>query len=239
MTKMVTIIGRGRSGTRAISETLSRSGVYMGRQLNNSGDLVPPYELYAACRIMSAYVRYIRGARWDFSRLQGMAIDQTFTTHVKTYLADVLESEAPLKGWKLPETTLIYPWIIRMFPDAKYIYWIRDPRDCILRKHLTDRLCLFSIPSENVKNTRLRRAISWKYQADIVKYTPRPKHFLTVRFEDFVLNQDVTIAKIESFLGFSLTKIPINPEAVGRWKLDQDQTDFEFLHGRMEEHGYL
>jgi hypothetical protein len=48
---MVTIIGRGHSGTRAISHTLSASGVYMGEPLNNSGDLIPPQDMYDACRI--------------------------------------------------------------------------------------------------------------------------------------------------------------------------------------------
>jgi hypothetical protein len=39
---MVTVIGRGHSGTRAMSHTLSASGVYMGATLNRSGDLIPP-----------------------------------------------------------------------------------------------------------------------------------------------------------------------------------------------------
>ena len=40
----VTIIGRGHSGTRAISHTLYASGVFMGANLNRSGDLVPPQD---------------------------------------------------------------------------------------------------------------------------------------------------------------------------------------------------
>ena len=39
---MVTVIGRGHGGTRAISHTLSESGVFMGAPLNESGDLLPP-----------------------------------------------------------------------------------------------------------------------------------------------------------------------------------------------------
>ncbi len=38
----VTVIGRGHSGTRAMSHTLSASGVFMGSPLNESGDLLPP-----------------------------------------------------------------------------------------------------------------------------------------------------------------------------------------------------
>ena len=39
---MITVIGRGHGGTRAMSHTLSESGVYMGATLNGSGDLIPP-----------------------------------------------------------------------------------------------------------------------------------------------------------------------------------------------------
>ena len=39
---LITIIGRGHSGTRAMSHTLYASGVYMGRTLNRVGDKVPP-----------------------------------------------------------------------------------------------------------------------------------------------------------------------------------------------------
>ena len=43
---LTTIIGRGHSGTRAMSHTLSASGVWMGEPLNGSGDLLPPQAMY-------------------------------------------------------------------------------------------------------------------------------------------------------------------------------------------------
>lgn len=38
---LVTVIGRGHSGTRAMSQTLSESGVYMGEPLNTSSESLP------------------------------------------------------------------------------------------------------------------------------------------------------------------------------------------------------
>jgi hypothetical protein len=64
---MITIIGRGHSGTRAISHTLSASGVFMGADLNKSGDLIPAQDLYEACRIMVRHVKHLGGLNWDFS----------------------------------------------------------------------------------------------------------------------------------------------------------------------------
>ncbi|MDE0231301.1 MAG: hypothetical protein OXN93_03360, partial [bacterium] len=117
----------------------------MGRTINASGDKVPPHDLYDACRIFAKYVRWTGGTSWDFSEVLGMDLDPEFVEKVETYLGDVLENSAPFRGWKLPETTLIYPWIVRMYPDIRYIHWIRDPRDGILAPHRTDDLGDFGI----------------------------------------------------------------------------------------------
>src|SRR5580704_14116853 len=100
---MITVIGRGHSGTRAMSHTLSASGVYMGAQLNGSGDLVPAVELYEACRVFGKYVKHLGGLHWDFSDTHKMPIDPAFTRLVESYLASVFESPCEAKGWKLPE----------------------------------------------------------------------------------------------------------------------------------------
>ena len=59
-----------------------------------------------------------------------------------------------------------------MYPDMKYIFWIRNPRDSILGAHLTDNLNDFGISYEPTEDVRLRRAISWKYQYDLIKASP-------------------------------------------------------------------
>ena len=236
---MITIIGRGHSGPRALSKTLHESGVDMGAQLNTSSDLVPPEEMYEACRVMARHVVYLGDLRWDFSKLHTMPIDPAFTRLVKSYLASVLGSKARRKGWKLPETTLVFPWIVRMFPKIRYIHWIRDPRDCILGEHLTDDLGDFGVPYDRSDDIRRNRAMSWKYQVEIVKATPRPKNWFACRFEDFVLNQEKTLARIEKYLGFPLARIPVKPEAVGRWKTDKDRHDFDFFHSDLVEYDYL
>jgi hypothetical protein len=236
---MITIIGRGHSGTRAISHTLSQSEVYMGAKLNVSGDLIPPEDMYEACRVMARYVTYLGDLKWDFSRLHTMPIDPAFTRLIESYLSSVLSSDAQHKGWKIPETTLVYPWILRMFPDIKYILWVRDPRDCILGPHLTDDLSDFGVPYERTDDIRLMRAISWKYQREIIKATPPPKYAIKVRFEDFILKQEQTLARLERFLGFPLAQILVRPESVGRWKFDEGRHDFSFFQEDLMEEGYI
>ena len=235
---LITIIGRGHSGTRAISHTLYTSGVYMGRTLNRSGDLVPPFAMYDACRVAAKYVQWKGDLEWDFSQLNNMDIPQEFTDLVHTYLESVLEDDTEHKGWKIPETTLVYPWIVRMFPAAKYIFWIRNPRDCILGRHMTDNMRDFGIEYPETDDERLRRAISWKYQYDLVKAFPKPEHWLEVRFEDFVLRQEETLARLEDYLGFKLSRIIVRPDSIERYKQDSGVNYFDFFEPAMKEYGY-
>ena len=155
---------------------------------------------------------------WNFEPLFTMPIDPEFEQLINTYLADVLRDKSIYKGWKIPETTLIYPWIVRMFPEIRYIHWIRDPRDCIMGSHKTDNLRDFGIEYQQTDDVYERRAISWDYQYQLMKATPKPKHVIQVRFEDFVLKQEETLKRLEAYLGIPLGRIIVRPEAVERWK---------------------
>lgn len=235
---LITVIGRGHSGTRAISHSLYASGVFMGGQLNPSGDKIPPQAMYEACRVMGQYVKWKGGLTWDFDGLQTTPIDPEFTRLIDIYLADVLQNSSPHKGWKIPETTLVYPWIVRIFPEIKFIHWIRDPRDCILRSHVTDDLRRFGIEYPETDDIFEMRAISWLYQYQLMRATPEPENVIRIRFEDFILRQEETLKQIEAFLGIPLARIVVRPESVGRWKGETGIADFTFLHEPMAENGY-
>jgi len=237
---MITVIGRGHSGTRAMSHTLSASGVFMGEPLNGSGDLLPPQKMYDACRVFAKYVDYKGGLKWDFSKVLSEDIepDPEFKKLIEEYLVTVLTSESENKGWKIPETTLIYPWIIRMFPDIKYIQWVRDPRDCVLGGHVTDDLHTFGIDYPEIDDIYEKRAYSWKYQRELMKATPDPKNLLKLRFEDMVFKQDETLKKLEDYLGIKMAKIEMRPDSVGRWKTSDKKYMFDFFAEDIIECGY-
>ena len=235
---LITVIGRGHSGTRAMSHTLSASGVYMGDPINASGDLLPPNDMYEACRVIARHIPWRGGLEWDFGPVQTMPIPEEFTRLIESYLKSVLAHRGPHKGWKIPETTLCFPWIARMFPEARYIFWVRDPRDCITGSHLTDDLDRFGIATPPTADIRLRRAISWKYQDDLVRATPQPKHWIKVRLEDFVLHQERELKRLEKFLGIPLGRIIVRKEPIGRHKHQPSGELYDFLRPAMQEHGY-
>jgi len=234
----VTIIGRGHGATRAMAQTLLASGVYMGTPINRSSDLLPPEPMYDACRVLARHVRWLGGLEWDFSALHTMPIPDEFSELIHSYLRSVLAAPALRKGWKIPETTLAFPWIVRMFPDIRYIFWVRNPCDSILGRHKTDNLTDFGIDYPPTENERERRAISWLYQDKLVQATPKPKHWLEVRMEDFVLDQERTVTRLEDFLGFPLARIAVQPDAVGRWRTDNGEHTFGFLEPALSRYGY-
>lgn len=236
--KLIAVIGRGHSGTRAMSHTLQQSGVFMGKRVNDSGDLVPAKDMYRACSIISRAIPWQGGLEWDFGPVQKMPIPEKFTRLVMRYLKSVLASPAQCRGWKIPETTLCYPWITRLFPDIHYIFWVRDPRDCIIGSHMTDDLSQFGIECPQTEDPYLRRAISWKFQNDVVEATPLPRHWIKVRLEDFVRHQDRELARLEEYLGFKLARIPVNHDVVGRYKRPPELVLPEFLEPAMLAHGY-
>ncbi|MBT5876637.1 MAG: sulfotransferase [Candidatus Latescibacteria bacterium] len=221
-----------------MSHTLYASGVYMGRMLNPSGDKIPPADLYEACKVMAPYVKWNGGLSWDFDALHTMDIDPNFITLIERYLSDVMDNGSEHRGWKLPETTLIFPWILRMYPELKFIFWIRDPRDCILAHHRTDDLKDFGISYPETEDLRERRAISWLYQYELMKATPLPEQVITVRFEDFVLNQEDTLKRLEGFLDIPLARIIVRPDSIGRWRSDDGVSDFPFFREALLEQGY-
>ncbi|MAE61972.1 MAG: hypothetical protein CMJ49_11530 [Planctomycetaceae bacterium] len=236
---VITIIGRGHSGTRAISKTLHDSGVFMGEPQNPSSDLIPPEDMYEACRVMAHHVKYRGDMRWDLAKLHTMPIDPAFTRLIESFLSSVIASDAAWRGWKIPETTLCYPWIARLFPDIRYIHWVRDPRDGILNGHTTDDLARFGVPYPRTDNIYLQRAISWKYQAQIMADTPRPRRMLRVRLEDFVTRQQATLTRLQRFLGFPLEAISVRPQVVGRWRRNPQPVHFNFYQAELRSHGYL
>ncbi|MBT4137184.1 MAG: hypothetical protein HOE48_04670, partial [Candidatus Latescibacteria bacterium] len=118
------------------------------------------------------------------------------------------------------------------------IYLVRDPRDSIIGRHKTDDLRDFGIDYPDTNSEREQRAISWKYQYEMVKATPQPKNWLPIRFEDFILDQENTVQKLEDFLEIPLCRIIVRKDPVGRWKTDTDQHYFDLFRESMVESSY-
>jgi len=236
---MVTIIGRGHSGTRVPSKLLHKNGVYMGARLNQSADLVPPHKMYEAVQHINKFVKYKGNYTWDFSYLLKNDPDDKFVKLVNEYLKDVIKHKEP-KGWKLPETTFAFPWLVKLFPNIKYIIWSRHPYDSVLSNHLTDNLERWNIniPDQGF-GLKMKRAISWKYQYDMINSVPEPKKVIHMKYEDFCTNTKRNTNLIGKFLKMNLKPVKAHTDSVYKWKRSNINFDrFKFLKTPMKELGY-
>lgn len=212
----------------------------MGHVLSHSGDTLLPDPMYEASDLVAEHVRWDGGLSWDFDPLHTMPIDPKFEELVDTYLRRILAWTKSHRGWKLPETTLAYPWIARMFPEVIYIYVVRDPRDCLLGSHRTDDLRKCNVRCPDLEHELDQRVASWKYQYEIVKATPRPERFILIKFEDLVLDPESTLQRLEGFLDMPLARIVMDRTRVGLWRSDPRLlSHIQPLEPAMRELGYI
>lgn len=217
MSKLVIVIGRGHGGTRAASFTLQASGFMMGRT-NACGDLVPfePWPqacepMYEAARMAGALVRSTGDGEWDLGDLIGSPPPHRYTELVHQYARSVLESKAPKRGWKLPETVLSLPWIVKLFPEAYYVYWRRGLADSVSKAHATDDLTHWGVACARPKTVQQMRRESWTYQRLLMASTPEPERVCHIDFESYVRDQARVLRRLGDFLGEKIARLPVDP----------------------------
>ncbi|MFH1566688.1 MAG: hypothetical protein ABIL09_01720 [Gemmatimonadota bacterium] len=71
-----------------------------------------------------------------------------------------------------------------------------------------------------------------------MRATPKPAHWLPVRFEDFVLRQEETLRRLEEFLEMPLARIIVRPDSVGRWRTAEPPFLYDFFRDSMAANGY-
>ena len=223
--RWIVVFAKGHSGTRSISKTLIDSGVYMGKQHNGAWDKQPFRHIYNAARMAGQCVQATGSENWDFSRLWNDPIPEAACEELIAYLHDLQKHPDPVVGWKLPETVLLYPWIVRLFGDRLYaIYWVRDPRDATLGSHGTDDLSQWGLEGFGTGCSVMeKRWRSWKYQIDIWSDTPKefqPKNWLLLRAEDLNSpHQRPSVRdELSTFIGRAANLVPPRGESVGRWR---------------------
>lgn len=236
----VVIIGRGHSGTRILPEAMKDSGVYFGDPLNIASDLLPAGPMYEACRIFGPHVKYLGRYAWDFSETLSMEIPLDFIHALEKYLTVLIASDREKRGWKIPNSNLIYPWLTRLLPDATFIHWIRHPEGSTSAMMGIDRLEKWNVPCKKFlfHNYNYKvRAASWKYHYDIVHQTPTPERFLEVRFEDYIGDQTNQKQSIERLVGIELKALGMDKKKA--WKPKKDwRKKYPFLKKAMDELDY-
>ena len=206
--KPVILLSRGGSGSRLLSYMVNDAGVFLGNELNASGDsielVIPFYRaIIEKYRCSSGWQRKQRVSR------------------IKAAAARMIKNlpEDRVWGFKIPESIFLLPELASAFPGASYLHLVRDPETtCLRRTHMTARLdnhigritlaeaydyfgiqrckILDHNPAEHMAYTTL-------HQLELIDKAVQktPKHrFLEIRFENIMTDPEDEMTRLCDWL---------------------------------------
>ena len=260
------IIGSGRNGSTLLATILNA----------HKDILIPPEQFILPYAILRRYLFFF----WSSERWMNN-VKQLFLTNTKTIkwnldIGDIVgnkksisslfnniftkyqEREKPgsiIWGDKTPLNTNFIRYIYPEFPNAKYIFLVRDPRDVALsyKKYLGFNFFTFGI---------------WKWQDSVKAYNFLKKRgdVLLVKYEDLVADPDQEVKRIITYLDLDQDKTsdmekvsakqmgveddyhhknlkkPISTRSVGNWKNKLLEEEKKYFNGdmiaKMQKFGY-
>lgn len=203
------LLGRGGSGSRLLSLMAGDLGIFLGSQLNESGDSLEMVE--AVYR--GVMRKFHCPSRWQ----QSLTVPQ-----LKAAAALMLAAAAWPRDWgfKLPECLLILPELRAAFPRARYVALKRDPLTAVLRRpHKTARLDnqvgratvpaaydFLGLPRQQIlrDDDTLRMAVTSAHQLWLLlqfRRTCATERWLELRFEDVLSAPHAELKRLARFCG--------------------------------------
>ncbi|MFZ9046351.1 MAG: sulfotransferase family protein [Cyclobacteriaceae bacterium] len=198
--KPLVIMGRGHSGTRVFSEFCEMVGYDLdAKNIMSTGDasnirFTNEIKKIALCFLKNGdsekTVKWFKAVVWSYYNGLQVSPDNW--------------------GWKFPETYLIAPIVIKVFPNAKILHIVRDGRDIAFKTHQTDRpdrpLGRLILKNMGVmdKPHYVQAAASWRFQVDGFdrwKSNIPINQLHEVTFESFIQDPLDEGQKIADFLG--------------------------------------
>jgi hypothetical protein len=164
------------------------------------------------------------------------------------------KSKNSIWGDKTPMNTHFSKYIFSVFPDANYIFLIRDPRDVVLSYS----------KMKNHPASKKSYAI-WKWNDSIKSYDflSKKNNVLIVKYENLVSDTENELERISKYLKVPIKfnskftfeslgvseqkhhqnlKNPINISSIGKWKNELSENDVSFIvkytKDNMERFGY-
>jgi len=107
--------------------------------------------------------------------------------------------EAIVWGDKTPAYMAEIPLLAALFPKARFVHIVRDPRDCCISAHST------------WGNSTLRTAQEWADRVQACRTAGRslgPERYVELRYEDLVEDVKAGLGRVFEFLG-----VPVPPDA--------------------------
>lgn len=209
LNRPIVLLARGGSGSRLLSTLVADAGVFLGSDINVSGDAME--------MVQAIY----KGVLNKFQRRAQFQKDG-IVPEIRESATRMLQKGQPqgLWGFKLPESILLLPELDAAFSDARYIHLLRDPlATCLRRTHMTARFdnpigrvaiplayrhcgiepeqSLSDSPALNMAYTTIQQiATTRAYARDHLN-----GRYLEVRFEDLLNTPSAMITTVTRWLG--------------------------------------
>ncbi|MFW6295646.1 MAG: sulfotransferase family protein, partial [Halothece sp.] len=123
---------------------------------------------------------------------------------IMSYSASLLDKTT--WGYNTPQDFLHIDRLEKHFPEAKFIYMMRDPRS-VLRSYK-------NVQSNGYHDKRryhpIIQALAWRTAMRSFTSRKNADNCMLIRYEDFTTNPDVELRRIGDFLGMSFQEIDIN-----------------------------
>lgn len=207
----VILVCRGGSGSRLLATAVDDCGVFLGRERNASDDTME----FAVPVYKALFRKYREG---------GSAAAAATVAELRATAVDMLAASGRRRGgpwgFKIPESILLLPELHGAFPEARYVFLVRDPvASCLGRPHHSAMLesplgRLLLPPSyDHVGRERLRMrtdspaermAVATVFQLQTA-FSWRSSHMpradcLDIRFERLVAAPRGELARLAEFL---------------------------------------
>ncbi|MFW6224938.1 MAG: sulfotransferase family protein [Bacteroidota bacterium] len=227
----VFILGRGRSGT-SLLQTILNAHPHVS-VAPEAQFILYLYRKYKHCNWTEKTIKQFASDIWLEQRLQNWNLDKDILHHTLlsnlnsnptysdlcslvyySYALTQKKDKISVIGDKNPHYALFGDLLAHIFPKAKFIFMIRDPRDTVLSYKNVD----FDANNPAVLAHR------WNiYNKAILKaYKKYSEQFIFLKFEDLLENPEKQLKRISDFLLFDY-----DPKMLQFYKKDQEwNTEF-------------
>lgn len=204
----VILLGRGGSGTRLLSILARDAGLWIGNDLNLSGDAM---EMVGAI-YRAVYRKFVCP---DPSQAQLLVED------LRASATEMFDQAGwpEIWGFKLPESIYVLPELQEAFPAARFVILDRDPLSTVLRRpHMTARIdneigrsvlpaayaFTGASPGDIIDDeAALMMARTTAYQTSLLENSidrKKVEQVLSLRFEDVITHPEESLAELCRFL---------------------------------------
>jgi hypothetical protein len=186
-----------------MAQLLIANGVYMGKPLNKTLDYLGDDGRYGQCMrgYLNAASKYGSGVKWtgrSWAFPESALPPAELMEPIMRYVEPIMLHGEPC-GYKNPQSTLMLPWLVRQFPDAKFLHIERGYAGATRTPHATDDLARWGVPGPN------NPLASWVYQREIVAHMAKPVNWCCVKYEEFCRSPQHWVELINAALGLELT----------------------------------